>query len=96
VGPSHSIFSIHTTLDQSIITWCLIFQFIFQHHTNVPTETNSKILSDALATNNSPINEFSDLVSQCRSLLLNRNDFVVSYVRRQANKIACSISKASL
>jgi len=39
VGPPHSIFSIHTTLDQSIITWCLIFQFIFQHHTNVPTIT---------------------------------------------------------
>jgi len=30
-------FLIHTTLDQSIIIWCLIFQFIFQHHTNVPT-----------------------------------------------------------
>jgi len=38
VGHPHSIFSIHTTLDQSIITWCLIFQLIFQHHTNVPTE----------------------------------------------------------
>jgi len=38
VGPSHSIFLIHTTLDQSIITWCLFFQFIFQHHTNVPTD----------------------------------------------------------
>ena len=41
VGPPHSIFSIHTTLDQSIITWCLIFQFIFQHHTNVPTQCYS-------------------------------------------------------
>ena len=37
VGPPHSIFSIHTTLDKSITTLCLIFQFIFQHHTNVPT-----------------------------------------------------------
>jgi len=36
VGPPHSIFSIHT-LDQIIIIWCLIFQFSFQHHTNVPT-----------------------------------------------------------
>jgi len=59
-------------------------------------ETNSKILSVTLATNNSPINEFDDLVSQCRSLLLNKNDFVVSYVRRQANKVAHSITRASL
>jgi len=39
--PPHSIFSIHTTLDQSIVTWCLIFQFFIQHHTNVPTNTNT-------------------------------------------------------
>jgi len=38
VGPSHSIFSIHTTLDQSIITWYMNFQFFIQHHINVPTE----------------------------------------------------------
>jgi len=30
VGPPHYIFSIHTTLDQSLITWCLIFQFFIQ------------------------------------------------------------------
>lgn len=38
VGPPHPIFSIYITLYQSIITWCLLFQFFFQHHTNVPTE----------------------------------------------------------
>jgi len=59
-------------------------------------ETDSKILSDTPATNNSPINEFGDLVSQCRSLLLNINDFVVSYVRRQTNKVPYSIIRASL
>jgi len=37
VGLSHFIFSIHTTLNQSIIIWCLIFQSFFQLHTNVPT-----------------------------------------------------------
>jgi len=37
VGSTHSIFSIHTTLYQRIIIWCLIFQFFIQHHTNVPT-----------------------------------------------------------
>jgi len=32
-------------------------------------ETDSKILSDMLATNNSPMNKFGDLVFQCRSIL---------------------------
>ena len=63
---------------------------------DVMFETDSKILSDALATTNTSINEFSDLVTQCRSLLLNRPDFVVSYVRRQSNRFTHSIARASL
>lgn len=59
-------------------------------------KTDSKILSDAIATTTIPINEFGDLVTQCRRLLLNRPDFVVSYVRRQANRVAHSIVRASL
>jgi hypothetical protein len=43
VGPPQSIFSIHTTLDQSIVTWCLIFRFIFYDYTNVPTLTLKKV-----------------------------------------------------
>ena len=39
--PTLYFFPIRTILDQSIITWCLIFQFIFQHHTNVSTVTLS-------------------------------------------------------
>jgi len=58
-------------------------------------EIDSEILSN-VATNNSPMNEFGHLVSQCRSLLINRNDFAISYVRRQANKIAHSIARTSL
>ena len=42
VGAPHSIFSIHTILDQSIITLCLIFQFFFQHHTKIPTYTKHR------------------------------------------------------
>jgi len=47
---------------------------------DVMFETDSKILFDVIATTTTPINEFGDLVTQCRSLLLNRPDFVVSYV----------------
>ena len=63
---------------------------------DVMFETDSKILSDVIATTTTPINEFGDLVTQCRSLLLNRPDFVVSYVRRQTNRVAHSIARASL
>jgi len=63
---------------------------------DVMFETDSKVLFDALHTTSTLANEFGDLVSHCRSLLLSRNDFVVSYVRRQANKVAHSIARASL
>jgi len=59
-------------------------------------ETDSKVLFDAFASTTTPTNEFGDLVSQCRSLLLIRPNFVVSYVRRQANRVAHSIVRASL
>ncbi|XP_024636515.1 uncharacterized protein [Medicago truncatula] len=59
-------------------------------------ETDSKILSDAIAAATIPINEFGDLVTHCRRLLLSRPDFVVSYVRRQANRVAHNIARASL
>lgn len=63
---------------------------------DVMFETDSKVLSDALHTTSTLANEFGDLVSHCISLLVSRNDFVVSYVRRQANKVAHSIARASL
>lgn len=59
-------------------------------------ETDSKILSDAINSNFTPSNEFGDLVIQCKSLLLDRPDFVVPYIKRQANGVAHSIARASL
>jgi len=50
-------------------------------------ETDCKTIPDALSLNNIPQNEFGDLISQRKSLLLNKPDFVVSYVRRQANRV---------
>jgi len=63
---------------------------------DVMFETDSKILSDVIASTTTPINEFGDLVTHCRSLLLNKPDFVVSYVRKQTNRVAHSIARASL
>jgi len=58
-------------------------------------ETDCKAISDALATTNIPQNEFGDLIFQCKSLLINRTDFVVLHIRRQTNKVAHNISRAS-
>jgi len=55
-----------------------------------------KIIYDALATTNVPLNELSDLISQCRSLLLNKPDFVVSHIQKQTNRVVYSITRTSL
>jgi hypothetical protein len=47
VGPHTLFFSIHTTLDQSII-----FQFIFQHHTNVPTRSTLSAANNVAVDHN--------------------------------------------
>lgn len=46
------------------------------------------IANDDLATTNVPLNEFGVLISQCRSLLLNKPDFVVSHIIRQTNRVS--------
>jgi hypothetical protein len=43
---------------------------------------------DALSVHNVPLNEFGDLVSECKSLLFSNSDYVVSFVRRQMNRVA--------
>jgi len=55
-----------------------------------------KTIPDALSVNNIPQNEFDDLISQCKRLLVNRPNFVVSYVRRKANRVVHSIARDSL
>jgi len=59
-------------------------------------ERDCKSLLDAIFSTKVPLNEFGDLVSQCRSLLLNRPNFVVSHVWRQANRVAHCIARTSL
>jgi len=59
-------------------------------------EIDCKSLSDVICFTKVPLNKFGDLVFQCRRLLLNRPDFVVSHVRRQVNRVAHCIARASL
>jgi ribonuclease HI len=63
---------------------------------NVTFETDSKTLADALSARNILSNEFGDLVFECKSLLYSNSDYVVSFVRRQANKVAHNIARVAL
>jgi ribonuclease HI len=59
-------------------------------------ETDSRLVVTTLNTSNIPLNEFGNLVIQCKILLLNNPDFIVSFVRRQTNKVAYSIARVAL
>lgn len=58
--------------------------------------TDSRSLMYAFKVNNVPLNEFDDIVSECKSLLISDFDIEVLFVWRQINKIAYSIVKSSL
>ena len=62
----------------------------------VQFETYIKVLVDAIHNNSVHLNEFGDIISQCRNILSTNPDFRVSYVRRQENRVAHSIARASL
>jgi hypothetical protein len=63
---------------------------------NVMFETDSNSLADAINSSSSFNNELGDLLVQCGGLLATNFDFVVSFIRRQANRVAHSITRASL
>jgi ribonuclease HI len=63
---------------------------------HVAFETDSKLLVDLLGNTNLPLNEIGDLVSECKTLLLSNPDYVVSFIRRQANSVAHNIARAAL
>ena len=59
---------------------------------NVTFETDIKTLVDTLSAHNVPLNEFGDPVFECKSLLFSNSDYVVSFVRRQSNRVTHSIA----
>jgi len=59
-------------------------------------ESDCKFVVDAVNSSQVPHNEIGDIISRCQDLLSSHSQFIVSYVRRQANKVAHSIARASL
>lgn len=58
-------------------------------------ESDCKLFVDTINSNSTPNNEFGDIISRCKNLL-SRNNFIVSYVRRQTNRIVYNIARVTL
>jgi len=59
-------------------------------------EFDCKVIVDIVNSSHMPQNELEDILSNCKDLLSIHTSFIVNHVRRQANKIAHSITRASL
>lgn len=58
-------------------------------------ESDCKLVVDSINLNSTAHNEFGD-TSRCKDLLPTHNDYIMRFVRRQANKIVHSIVRAPL
>jgi len=58
-------------------------------------ESDCKLLVDAINFNSTLNNEFIVIISRGKDLLSSRNNFIVSYVRRQVNIARASLSHLS-
>jgi len=59
-------------------------------------ESDCKVIVDIVNSSHLPQNELGDILSNCKELLYNHTSFLVNHVRRQANEVAHSITRASL
>jgi len=97
IGKSDFLHSFATVLEAEAIA---LLESLKMATTNgmhaVLFETDSKTLVEIIKSHATPHNELGDLIVQCRSFLNSNPDHVVSFNRRQANKVAHSIARASL
>jgi len=59
-------------------------------------ESDCKIVVDVVNSSANPHNELGDIIFYCKQLLSLHANFYVRFVRRQANKVAHNIARASL
>jgi ribonuclease HI len=64
--------------------------------THVIFESDSKIVVDAIHTSRDGVSEFSSLICNIKNTLLSNSNFVVKFVRRQANMVAHSLARAAI
>ncbi|XVF58374.1 hypothetical protein PTKIN_Ptkin07bG0061500 [Pterospermum kingtungense] len=58
-------------------------------------ESDAKLVGDALHSSKTNILEFGFIITTCKACLLQDGFFKVCYVKRQANKVAHALAKAS-
>jgi ribonuclease HI len=58
-------------------------------------ESDSKLVVNAISSNQEGLSEFSTLITHIKSLLRMNNCFEVKYVKRQTNKVAHSLARAA-
>jgi len=63
---------------------------------SVVFESDSKFVVDMINSAFVPHNETGDIISRCKDLLAARNNYTVRHIRRQANRVAHTIGRASL
>ncbi|KAK2374133.1 hypothetical protein QL285_075114 [Trifolium repens] len=61
----------------------------------VTFESDSKLVVDAISSKQVGLSEFSTLIAHIQNLLRMNNYFEVKYVKRQANKVAHSLARAT-
>jgi ribonuclease HI len=59
-------------------------------------ESDCKIVIDIVLSDLVPPNELGDIIHRCKDLLASHNGYVVRHIRRQANKVAHTITRAAL
>lgn len=94
-----SKYSLYTSSPSEVEALSLLEALTFadnQGMTSVIFESDCKLVVDAIISTYSPLNEFEDIISRCKTLLASHSNYSVTYVRRQANRVAHSIARASL
>jgi ribonuclease HI len=59
-------------------------------------ETDCQVVANVVLSNNLYVNELGSLLSTCRTLLASNASYTLAFIRRQANRVAHSLARASI
>jgi len=59
-------------------------------------ETDCRLVVNVVLSNSPYVNELGSLLSNCRALLFSNDTYALAYVRRQANRVAHNLARASI
>jgi len=59
-------------------------------------ETDCQLVVNVVLSNSTYVNELGSLLSNCRAMLFSNASYALAYVRRQANRVAHNLARASI